>query len=339
MQKVGPTLLTLNKERGGLTIKTVIMLGLKALDGLEEIHSAGFLHRDIKPDNISVALAPMEATVYFIDFGLSRRFERSGSHVAYAEGQSFEGTPYFASLNSVKGVRPGRRDDLESLGYVLLYLLQGNLPWFSIQCPKRTATLLCEVLRSRENYPLAVLCHSSNGELKEFLTYCQGLVYSQKPDYDYLRKLLTAWAQRLAVDIDWAYDWTPAQAPRVQSPLRKHHLKRKKQCKMVVCANSPSLNMTELQEQSEDSSPGRKRNSLRGFFIETSNSESSSASENSPEMPKTPVRSIGQIPSLGIRPVRVQMEPKTAFLPTIKESGTGRSRSHTCDEIALLTGK
>lgn len=347
MQKVGPTLLALNRERRGMTPKTIIMLGLKALDGLEEIHSAGFLHRDIKPDNISVALVPTESTIFFIDFGLSSRYERFGSHVAYAEGQEFTGTPYFASLNSVKGVRPSRRDDLESLGYILLYLLQGNLPWFTIQSPKRTETLLCEVLKSREKHPLAVLCQS-HWEMKEFLAYCQGLAYAEKPNYDYLRRLLTSWALQLALEIDWVYDWTPAHIPRTLSPLRKHHLKREKKRKTVVFANSPSLNMAELQEQSEDSSPGRMRDSLRRFSIETSDLESPSTGENSPEMAKTPVRSIDQIPSLacrplGIRPIRVQMEPKTALLPTIEEVDAKtlarRSRSHTCDEIALFAGR
>lgn len=337
MQRVGHTLLKLHKEGPGMTTKTIIMIGLKALDGLEEMHAAGYIHRDVKPDNISVALDPADSTVYLIDFGLSSRYERGGSHVTYAEGQKFEGTPFFASLNSVKGVRPARRDDLESLGYVLLYLSQGNLPWFAVQSSKHAEILLNQVLRCREKYTLATLCQGCDWEIREYLSYCQGLAYAEKPSYDYLRSVLRGWAQRLSVVVDWKYDWSPVSAT---SPSRSHHCKREKKRKSAIFLNSPSLNMNELQSKCEGISPGR----VFTIQLPSFHTFESSSTESSPEMPKTPIRNFDQIPSLGIRPrsivlIQVPNEPKTAILPSIKETGRGKEtrkpRSHTCDETNM----
>ena len=106
------------------------MLAEQMLDRIQYFHSRHFLHRDIKPDNFVIGLGNKAHNVYMIDFGLAKRFiTRDGKHIPHKEGKDLTGTARYASINTHGGIEQGRRDDLESLGYVWMYFLRGKLPW------------------------------------------------------------------------------------------------------------------------------------------------------------------------------------------------------------------
>ncbi|EIN06294.1 kinase-like protein [Punctularia strigosozonata HHB-11173 SS5] len=101
------------------------------LSALEHLHSFGIVHRDVKPANILACLDD-PSRLKLIDFGIAKPFQRSGSPTQYdpiKEDRIIVGTLHWASLNSHRGVDLSRRDDLESLAYVGLFLLRGDLPW------------------------------------------------------------------------------------------------------------------------------------------------------------------------------------------------------------------
>jgi len=105
---------------------------------VEWVHDKSLIHRDIKPDNFVIGLGENQSMVYIIDFGLSKKFRSSRSflHIAFVTNKKLTGTARYASINALSGFEQSRRDDMESIGYVLIYLLKGSLPWQGLKVDK-----------------------------------------------------------------------------------------------------------------------------------------------------------------------------------------------------------
>ena len=98
---------------------------------VEHVHSRSFIHRDMKPENYVMGIGKYCNKLYIIDFGLAKRYRdaRLKVHIAYREDKNLTGTARYASVNAHLGIEQSRRDDLESLGYVIMYFMRGSLPW------------------------------------------------------------------------------------------------------------------------------------------------------------------------------------------------------------------
>eukprot|EP01064_Diplonema_japonicum_P034416 TRINITY_DN7114_c1_g3_i1.p1 TRINITY_DN7114_c1_g3~~TRINITY_DN7114_c1_g3_i1.p1 ORF type:complete len:1538 (+),score=388.38 TRINITY_DN7114_c1_g3_i1:59-4672(+) len=177
--------------------QTVLLLSPLVIDSIEQTHLAGIIHRDIKPHNFLMGKGSDAHKVYLIDFGLSKKYRHSDmSHIKFRLGRPMIGTSRYVGLNTHRGYEPSRRDDLEAIGYMFLYLLRGRLPWQGLTCgnSKRKRNELIHA--GKESTALSELCHGYSPAFLRFIQYCRSLEYEETPDYDYVRSLFESEIKR-----------------------------------------------------------------------------------------------------------------------------------------------
>ncbi|GAU17490.1 hypothetical protein TSUD_340330, partial [Trifolium subterraneum] len=192
-----------------LTLKTVLMLADQLINRVEYMHSKGFLHRDIKPDNFLMGRGRKENQVYIIDYGLSKKFKdlHTHRHIPYRENKNLIGTIRYSSFNTHLGIEQSRRDDLESLGHVLMYFLRGSLPWQGLKGDTKQQKF-DKIAKKKMETSIEVLCESYPSEFASYFHYCRSLRFEDKPDYSHLKRLFKALFIREGYVFDYVFDWT-----------------------------------------------------------------------------------------------------------------------------------
>jgi len=187
------------------SLTTILNIGLQIIDILEYIHSKNIIHRDLKPDCFLVGNIN-KAKINIIDFGFASNFIDPKLGLPYPlKTDSFVGNYKFTSFNSIVfGYNKSRRDDIESLAYILIYFLKGSLPWEN----KKDKT---EIQNIRRQISIDMLCTDIPLEIKSFLSYSWKLKFFEKPDYNYLRNLLNKCAEHNKLllsknNYDWVID-------------------------------------------------------------------------------------------------------------------------------------
>lgn len=177
------------------------------------MHKNYFIHIDLKPDNFLIGNGPNCNTIYAIDFGLSKRYKnpKSNEHIPYKDNKMLTGTIRYASINTHLGIEQSRRDDLESLAYILIQFLTGKLPWQGLKGNQ-----------DKEKFELVIeskLCTSTDalcidlpsiynlGEFSTFLKYVKNLKFEENPDYFYIHSLFNDLFLRMRFINDGLFDW------------------------------------------------------------------------------------------------------------------------------------
>jgi serine/threonine protein kinase len=191
-----------------MTIPCVCKLSYQMLQILEHIHRKSFLHRDVKPDNFIMGIGPNSHLLYMIDFGFAKTYRdpTTLAHHPMQKGAGITGTARFASINTLSGYTQSRRDDLESLGYVIVYIAKGTLPWANIKCDNKDA-LYNRILETKIQTTPENLCSGLPAQFEEYIKYIRGMSYEQEPNYKYLRNLFLITLQNLGGKMDFSYDW------------------------------------------------------------------------------------------------------------------------------------
>ncbi|GLJ05925.1 hypothetical protein SUGI_0028330 [Cryptomeria japonica] len=210
MDLLGPSLEDLfNFCNRKFSLKTVLMLADQMLNRLEFMHSRSFIHRDIKPDNFLMGLGKKASQVYMIDFGLAKKFRDpiSHRHIPYRDNKNLTGTARYASVFTHLGVEQTRRDDLESLGYVLMYFLRGSLPWQGLKAVTKKQKY-DKISEKKMTTTFEVLCMSYPPEFLNYCNYVRKLHFDDKPDYGFLKSMFRDLFIREGFECDYIFDWT-----------------------------------------------------------------------------------------------------------------------------------
>ena len=214
MEMLGPSLEKLfNQRKKKFSLLTVIMIVEQILYRLEYIHSKNLVHRDIKPDNFLIGKGNNNKLIYVIDLGLSKKYKenKTGLHIPYRDGKYLTGTARYASINTHLGVEQTRRDDIEALGYMMIYLIKGHLPWQGMvnSNPEKKYDKIKDL---KIKIKLEELCQGLPKETIKFIQYARDMRYDDKPNYSYLRGLLRKIAFKNGLKMDYnKFDWVANQ--------------------------------------------------------------------------------------------------------------------------------
>ncbi|KAL8122938.1 hypothetical protein AgCh_011066 [Apium graveolens] len=185
MDKLGPSLWDAwNSQSPMMSTEMVACIAIEAISILEKMHSKGYVHGDVKPENFLLGApgTPEEKKLYLVDLGLATRWRDSSTnkHVDYDQRPDvFRGTVRYASVHAHLGRTASRRDDLESLAYTLIFLLRGRLPWQGYQGENK-GFLVC---KKKMGTSPEVLCNSIPDSFKLFVEYVVNLKFDEEPNY------------------------------------------------------------------------------------------------------------------------------------------------------------
>lgn len=176
---LGKSLEQLKLEKIRFSLRLTLQIGIQILFLLKTIHEKGLIHRDIKPENFLLGLNSLDKQIYIIDFGFCKSYLNKDKHIQFGKINNIIGSYNYASVNSHKLYELSRRDDMESLGYMLIYFFMGELEWQHLNnlSNSNQIMMLKEGVRMNDNYPLVLL---------NYMKYVRSLEFDETPNYSIL---------------------------------------------------------------------------------------------------------------------------------------------------------
>lgn len=186
--------------------KTVLMLFSMMLDRIEFLHDNDIVHCDIKPENFVFDIN--KDKMYLIDLGYHKfyRHENSKIHFHISRKTTLSGTPDFMSINEHMKISLSRRDDLESLMYIIIFFIKGSLPWMTFN-KKLNEKNCARIAKFKENSHIEELCKKCPEIIKDLFMYIRNLYFEEIPDYNYIRSIIMSEMKKNEYIFDYKFDW------------------------------------------------------------------------------------------------------------------------------------
>ena len=188
------------------SLKTILMITIQMIERLKHVHDNHYIHRDIKPENFLIGKDTTAKTIYLLDFGLAKRYrdEYTHIHIPLKENRNLTGTARYASCNAHNGLEQSRRDDMESIAYVILYFFRKKLPWQGLKCKDKNEkhAKIKEMKITPEK-----LFEGLPKEFADYLTMVKKLGFEDEPAYKSYIQMLNKLFKAKEFEMDYTYDW------------------------------------------------------------------------------------------------------------------------------------
>jgi serine/threonine protein kinase len=212
MDHLGPSLEVLFRRCGKkFSLKTVLMVADQMLRLIQWVHQCGIIHRDIKPHNFVTGRGEYRNKLFLIDFGVSTPYldQRTHEHRDYSRHNGLVGTAQYVSINTHLGDQQSRRDDLESIMYVLIRFLLGKLPWSDIK-DRDVEARNEKITQAKIHVTGEGLCANMPGAFRAVFEEIRRLGYEVTPKYSWMRSVLRKQFIESGLVYDGIFDWDDA---------------------------------------------------------------------------------------------------------------------------------
>ena len=190
-------------------MKSTLMIMTQCLERLKELHERNIIHRDMKPENLVIGFKGKEKNIYLIDFGLSKSTiddKKNNNNIAIKKEKIVVGTVRYISMNAHLGNEQYKKDDLESLAYIMIYFIKGELPWQNLKAKSRKEKY-SKIYQMKKSSIPNELCNFLPEEIKILVNYIINLNPKQKPDYSKLNNLINNLMNKYSYSNDLQFDW------------------------------------------------------------------------------------------------------------------------------------
>ena len=190
------------------SLRTVCNLGIQMIKRIQYIHSKYYIHRALKPNHFLFGRGINEKKLYIIDFSYAKKFYsvQKGKHIEFSTGRDLIGVPRYCGKNAHRGYEQGRRDDIESIGYLLMHFLLGTLPWIGLKL-KKEEDVFEKIAEIKYNTSFEELTKGQPEEFLLFFKHCDSLNFEDEPNYDYLIALFQITINKYCKGFNYNYDW------------------------------------------------------------------------------------------------------------------------------------
>ena len=241
------------------SLKTVCVLGIEMIKRIQYIHSKYYIHRDIKPDNFMTGRGPNEKKIYIIDFGLAKKYYSvsRAQHIKFITGKHLVGTARYCGRNAHRGYEQGRRDDIESIGYVLMYFLLGVLPWQGLKA-KKNEDQFEKIAQKKYTTSFEELTLGQPEEFLNYFKHVDRLQFEDQPNYVYLIGLFQSVIDKYCQDCLYDFDWKKDSCTYISRGT--NNINQQTDISLIVNKNNDASAMDNSNINEEEENEEKKEN-------------------------------------------------------------------------------